>query len=93
MTIATDVICGYPTETDQDFQDTYELVDKFRFPVLFINQFYPRPGTAAAKLKRIPTDVVKSRTKKLNELFQSYDCFKTYDRVQRVLVTEVKRPI
>ena len=39
----------------QDFEDTMLLVEEYKFPVLFINQFYPRPGTAAARMKRLPT--------------------------------------
>uniref|UniRef100_A0A183J7J4 Elp3 domain-containing protein n=1 Tax=Soboliphyme baturini TaxID=241478 RepID=A0A183J7J4_9BILA len=38
---------------DVDFEETVRLVKKYRFPVLFVNQFYPRPGTVAAKMKRI----------------------------------------
>ncbi|ODM91227.1 Threonylcarbamoyladenosine tRNA methylthiotransferase [Orchesella cincta] len=50
----------------------------------------PRPGTAAAKLKRIPTHVVKARTKLLNELFLSYSNIHEHvvGTTQRVLVTE-----
>ena len=46
--------------------------DKYKFPSLFINQFFPRPGTPAAKMKRIPTQEVKERTKQITELFRSY---------------------
>lgn len=35
-----------------------DLVREYKFPSLFINQFYPRPGTPAAKMKRIPTQEV-----------------------------------
>jgi threonylcarbamoyladenosine tRNA methylthiotransferase CDKAL1 len=55
MTIATDIICGFPTETDEDFVDTLKLVEKYKFPVLNISQFYPRPGTVAAKWKKVPS--------------------------------------
>uniref|UniRef100_A0A8B9KWZ6 tRNA-t(6)A37 methylthiotransferase n=1 Tax=Astyanax mexicanus TaxID=7994 RepID=A0A8B9KWZ6_ASTMX len=58
ITIATDIICGFPGETDEDFQETMELVKKYRFPSLFINQFYPRPGTPAAKMEQVPAQVV-----------------------------------
>ena len=60
INIATDVICGYPTETEEDFKETLELVEKYKFASLFINQFYPRPGTPAAKMQRIPTKEVRS---------------------------------
>jgi len=58
ITIATDIICGFPTETWEDFQETVALVEHYKFPSLFINQFYPRPGTPAARMKRLPTEEV-----------------------------------
>lgn len=64
VTIATDVICGFPTETEDDFEETMQLVEEYKFPSLFINQFFPRPGTPAAKMPRIPAQLVKQRTKK-----------------------------
>ena len=53
--IATDFICAFPTETEEDFEESIELVKLYKFPSLFINQFYPRPGTPAARLKKINT--------------------------------------
>ncbi|XP_064911263.1 threonylcarbamoyladenosine tRNA methylthiotransferase isoform X1 [Columba livia] len=89
ITIATDIICGFPGETDEDFQETMKLVEQYRFPSLFINQFYPRPGTPAAKLHQVPAAVKKQRTKDLSQLFHSYNPYdhKVGER-QRVLVTE-----
>ena len=60
ITIATDIICGFPGETEADFQETLELVRQYRFPSLFINQFYPRPGTPAARMEQVPAHVVSS---------------------------------
>lgn len=89
ITIATDIICGFPTETEEDFEGTLDLCRKYKFPSLFINQFYPRPGTPAARMQRIPTKEVKNRTRRLTDLFQSY---RPYDHKlgerQTVLVTE-----
>lgn len=88
VTIATDIICGFPTETPevmahtshaphtihtsyiltQDFLDTLSLVEMYKFPSLFINQFYPRPGTPAARMKRIPTHEVKRRSRELSQV-------------------------
>ncbi len=42
ITIATDIICGFPGETEEQFQDTLKLVQKYHFPILNISQFYPR---------------------------------------------------
>ena len=72
-TIATDIICGFPTETAEDFELTMTLCEKYKFPSLFINQFFPRPGTPAASMKRIPQNLVKTRTKKLTDLFYTYE--------------------
>lgn len=89
VSIATDIICGFPTETEEDFSETLSVCEKFKFPSLFINQFYPRKGTPAARMPKIPTDMVKQRTKRLTELFHSYT---TYDHrigeVQEILITE-----
>lgn len=37
MTLATDIICGFPTETSEDFDETLQLVGKYKFPVLNIS--------------------------------------------------------
>lgn len=89
ITIATDIICGFPGETDQDFQETLKLVEEYKFPSLFINQFYPRPGTPAAKAEQVPAHVKKQRTKDLSRVFHSYNPYdhKIGER-QQVLVTE-----
>lgn len=66
------------------------LCGKYHFPSLFINQFYPRPGTPAAQMKRIPANLVKTRTKRLTDLFNSYEPYK--DRVgceYTALVTDI----
>lgn len=90
MTVATDVICGFPTETEQNFEETLDLCRKYRFPSLFINQFFPRPGTPAALMPRIPAQEVKQRTKKLTDLFYSYQPYNhKIGEVHEVLVTEI----
>ncbi|VDP99137.1 unnamed protein product [Trichobilharzia regenti] len=52
LTIATDIICGFPNETENDFNQTVQLIEKYHFPVLHINQFFARPGTPAANMQR-----------------------------------------
>lgn len=90
VTIATDIICGFPTETEDDFEDTMQLIRDYKFPSLFINQFFPRPGTPAAKMQKIPAQQVKKRTGKLSELFKSYHPYThKVGEIQQVLVTEV----
>jgi len=90
ISIATDIICGFPTETEADFEETMELCRKYKFPSLFINQYFPRPGTPAARLERLNAQVVKIRTKRLSELFKSYQPYDDYvGTTQRVLITDI----
>ena len=72
ITIATDIIAGFPNESEADFELTMQLVEHYKFAVLNISQFYPRPGTPAAKMKRIDTQVVKNRTRRLTKLFEEF---------------------
>ncbi|KAJ1458288.1 hypothetical protein M885DRAFT_436910 [Pelagophyceae sp. CCMP2097] len=69
VTVATDLICGFPGETDADFDATMTLVQKYRFGTCNISQFYARPGTPAAAMRpRVPTAVVKQRSRALSIL-------------------------
>ena len=72
MTLATDIICGFPGESEADHDATLSLVSKYRFPILNISQFYPRQGTPAAKMPRVNTQRVKERTREVSNLFASY---------------------
>lgn len=51
ITIATDVICGFPTETISDFQSTKELILRIQPDVINVSRFWPRPGTPAASME------------------------------------------
>ena len=87
ITIATDIICGFPSETRENFEETLNMVEKYKFPVINISQFYPRPGTVAAKWKKIDTKEVHYRSKTLAELFGSYSNYKhLLNTTQRVWV-------
>lgn len=72
ITISTDIICGFPLESDEDFELTLDLVKEFRFPILNFSKFYPRGGTNAAKMKLLPTAIVKARSLQLSELNSSF---------------------
>ncbi|MCQ2816570.1 MAG: tRNA (N(6)-L-threonylcarbamoyladenosine(37)-C(2))-methylthiotransferase, partial [archaeon] len=73
ITIATDIICGFPTETKENFEETLDLIKKYKFPVINISQFYPRPGTVAAKMKKVESQEVKRRSTAVANLFKSYE--------------------
>ncbi len=64
--ITTDIIVGFPGETEQDFQDTLDVVEKARFTSAYTFQYSPRPGTPAAEMAdQIPKHVVQERFERL----------------------------
>jgi MiaB-like tRNA modifying enzyme len=69
LVFSTDVICGFPEETEEQFGETIALIKRVKPDVLNISKFYPRPGTAAMKLKLLHTRIVKERSRKLAKLF------------------------
>jgi MiaB-like tRNA modifying enzyme len=66
--ISTDIIVGYPTETEEDFAKTMELVQEIRPDIVNVSKFASRRGTKAAELGEIPTDEVKRRSTELSAL-------------------------
>ncbi|KAL3685614.1 hypothetical protein R1sor_003636 [Riccia sorocarpa] len=88
--IATDIICGFPGETAEDFEQTMALIQDYKFPQVHISQFYPRPGTPAARMKRVPTAEVKRRSRQLTSVFETFTPYKGMEgRTERVWVTDV----
>ena len=67
--ITTDIIVGFPGETEEDFQATMEVVRKSRFASAFTFQYSKRPGTPAAEMEgQVPQEVVQERYVRLLEL-------------------------
>ncbi|ORV50820.1 tRNA-2-methylthio-N(6)-dimethylallyladenosine synthase MiaB [Mycolicibacter engbaekii] len=67
--ITTDLIVGFPGETEQDFAETLEVVAAARFAAAFTFQYSKRPGTPAAELPdQLPKEVVQQRYDRLIEL-------------------------
>ncbi|MCV7080226.1 MiaB/RimO family radical SAM methylthiotransferase, partial [Mycolicibacterium insubricum] len=67
--ITTDIIVGFPGETEEDFQDTLDVVEKARFASAFTFQYSPRPGTPAADLDdQVPPETVADRYRRLIDL-------------------------
>lgn len=78
ITFATDIIAGYPTETQDDFAQTMQFLAEENFAAINISKFYPRPQTLAAQLKPLPTKVVKARSKQVSDWFSQQnnnDCY------------------
>lgn len=66
--ITTDVIVGYPTETEEAFANTIAFVQEVGFSDLHIFPFSPREGTVAYKLKPLPPAVIDERKKTLEKI-------------------------
>ncbi len=66
--ITTDVIVGFPTETEQLFEESYNFIEKMAFSGLHIFQYSKRDGTVASQLKDLPGQVKKQRAKRLEQL-------------------------
>ena len=67
FTISTDIIVGFPTETEDDFQKTVDLLDGIRPDVVNLSKYSSRPGTDAAEMKQIDVAEVKRRSKLIFE--------------------------
>lgn len=69
VSLTTDIIVGFPGETEEDFQDTLDLVQAVRFDNAFTFVYSPRANTPAATFEDdTPSDVKKARLQRLNEL-------------------------
>ncbi len=67
MTISTDVIVGFPSETEGDFEMTVELLEETRPDVVNLSRYSARPGTEAAGMEQVDVAEVKRRSKAVFE--------------------------
>jgi tRNA-2-methylthio-N6-dimethylallyladenosine synthase len=90
--ISTDIIVGFPGETEQDFEATLEVVRRARFASAFTFQYSPRPGTPAAGMPdQVPKEVVSERYQRLVRLQEEISWEQNRELVGRaveVLVSE-----
>jgi len=72
LAVTTDIIVGFPGESDEDFEQTIDLVREAEFDASYTFQFSPRPGTAAADMgDQVPKPVVQERFDRLAEVQES----------------------
>lgn len=80
VAVTTDLMVGFPGETERDFAETLELVDQLRFSKIHVFQYSRREGTAAAKFsKQVPASVKEDRSKCLIKV--SNDFAEAYHRL------------
>ncbi len=72
LTLSTDIIVGFPGETDEEFEDTLEVVEKVRFEQVYMFIYSRRVGTPGDKMQnQIPEDIKHKRFDKLKALVES----------------------
>ena len=70
--LATDIIVGFPTETEEDFQKTVDILQKTKPDKVNLSKFYPRPNTEAKKFKQLSTQIKKKRSVALSRIINKY---------------------
>ncbi|NPB07251.1 MAG: tRNA (N6-isopentenyl adenosine(37)-C2)-methylthiotransferase MiaB [Aquificae bacterium] len=94
IALSTDVIVGFPTETEEDFEETLDVLRRVEFEQVFSFKFSPRPGTPAASMEgQLPDEVKTDRMRRLLELQKEIlsRVAKRYEgTLQEVLVEEEK---
>ena len=92
--ITSDIMVGFPGETEEDFLDTLDLVEKVRYHNAFTFIYSPRKGTVAAKMEQIPYAIKSERIKRLIALQNkiTLEISETYvGKVEEVLVEDAPR--
>ncbi|MGA0605812.1 tRNA (N(6)-L-threonylcarbamoyladenosine(37)-C(2))-methylthiotransferase MtaB [Phenylobacterium sp. VNQ135] len=87
-----DLIAGFPTETDEMFENTLRLVEEAGLSFLHVFPFSPRPGTPAARMPQLPRDVVKARAARLRAAGEAALVRHLDAQVGRALSGLVERP-
>ena len=91
LTLATDIIVGYPTENDDDFAKTVELLRDVKPSLIHLSKYQHRKGAISSSLTQIPRDVMKKRSKYLSEIkseITQAENEELLDSYQNVLVVE-----
>jgi len=91
ITLAVDIIVGYPTETDEDFDLTVELLENIKPSLIHLSKYQHRKGAISSSLEEIPRPVMKKRSKFLSEIkseITAEENLQLVGTVQNVLVVE-----
>lgn len=90
--ITSDIMVGFPTETEEDFADTVSLMEKVRYSNAFTFVYSPRKGTVAAEMEQLPYEVKRERIKQIVALQNDISAKKSLEYVgktEEVLVEDV----
>ena len=68
ITVATDIIIGYPTETEEDFMMTVDLIEEIKFNLIHLSKYQHREGATSSSLENIPFEDMKRRSKYISDI-------------------------
>ncbi len=91
LTLATDIIVGYPTENDDDFLKTVDLLNEVKPSLIHLSKYQHRKGAISSSLKEIPPQTMKKRSKFLSQIkseITSKENEELLNSYQNVLVVE-----
>ncbi|MFX0021147.1 MAG: tRNA (N(6)-L-threonylcarbamoyladenosine(37)-C(2))-methylthiotransferase [Candidatus Hermodarchaeota archaeon] len=71
LTISTDIICGFPGETEYDFHRTINFIKWLKPEILNVSKFTPRPGTKAKEMRQLNSRIIKERSIRLSRIFHN----------------------
>jgi tRNA-2-methylthio-N6-dimethylallyladenosine synthase len=93
LAVTTDIIVGFPGETDADFEETLEVVEEVRFDGAFTFVFSPRAGTEAATMPaQVPDEIKRDRIERLVDVVQRVAAERNRERIGRVEEVLVEGP-
>src|ERR1700693_6020049 len=93
LALTTDIIVGFPGETEADFRETLEVVEEVGYDSAFTFVYSPRAGTDAASMPgQVPDDVKRDRIERLVELVQRLAAARNEERIGRVEEVLVEGP-
>ncbi len=91
LTLETDVIVGYPTETAEDFEESISMIERVKPEITNVSKFGARPHAEASKLKQLGNEEIKRRSIEMSRIVRAVQAElrkKYIGTTQRVLITE-----
>ena len=91
LTLATDIIVGYPTESEEDFDETVKLLKDVKPNLIHLSKYQHRKGAISSSLKEIPPKIMKKRSKFLSQIKEEIteeENVELVGSIQKVLVIE-----
>jgi len=70
--ISTDIICGFPNENEDDFQETIDFIERYKPEIINISKYTVRPNIISSKFEQIKSEIIKARSIELTNIYNKY---------------------